>query len=150
MVNSSRNFARSSLNRLDRFEFYLALLGIGGRPLKATFPSNNPISFPRLTNWCNSANFRLRSARISRVSRPWMVLASAHRLRPCSVFGPVDNPPWFLQTSLPMRAGALHWFPVRLLVALHCLHSIRPPQVINVKFVDMFYTLIVARSRRSK
>jgi hypothetical protein len=70
-----------------------------------------------------------------------MVLASAHRLRPCSVFGPVLSPPWFLQTSLPLIAGALHWSRVRLLVALHCLHSIRSPQVINVRFVDMFYIL---------
>jgi hypothetical protein len=70
-----------------------------------------------------------------------MVFASAQRCRPCVVLGPVDNPPWLLQTSLPMRAGALHWFPVRLERALHCLHLIRPPQVINVKFVDMFYIL---------
>jgi hypothetical protein len=79
---------------------------------------------------------------LARVSLPWTVFASAHRLRPCSVFGPVDLPPWVLHTSLPFIAGALHWTPVRREWALHCLHMIRPPAISNVKFVDMFYILL--------
>ena len=62
----------------------------------------------RRRNWCqsiipiadiicstsrSSRSFASRTFRFALVSRPWIILASAHRCRPATVFGPVEAPP---------------------------------------------------------
>jgi len=71
-------------------------------------PDIKPIEKPTASNTASLAEARLRSVRASRVSRPWIVLASAQRSRPASVLQPVESPPWVRQTFLPFIAGALH------------------------------------------
>ena len=75
---------------------------------------NMPIDLPRASSAAIRASPALRSCRILRVSQPLVVLASAQRFLPASVLGPVDSPPWVLQTALPCIAGARHCSFVRL------------------------------------
>ncbi len=121
---------------------------LGGRPLNLTLPVNSPIELPMVTNRWSSTDLRLLSARISRVSRPWIVLASAERCRPSLVFAPVDNPPCVRQTALPFMAGARHCCWLRLDVALHCRQVIFPPSVSKILLcsasLDIFDTVISA------
>ena len=58
--------------------------------------------------------------------------AIAQRFRPCSVFGPVDLPPWNLHTCFPLLAGAIHCCFVRFDVAWHRGQRIRPLPRLNV------------------
>ena len=91
-----------------------------------------PNSKPTDSSTASLAEARLRSDRASRVSRPWIVLASAQRCRPASVFGPVLRPPCVLHTRLPLRAGAAHCSFVRLDFAWQRWHTTRPPSVLSV------------------
>ena len=77
-------------------------------------PTINQSSWPASSSTANLAEARLRSVRASRVSRPWMVLASAQRCRPASVLGPVITLPYVLHTRLPLTAGAALCSFVRL------------------------------------
>jgi hypothetical protein len=91
-----------------------------------------PNSKPTDSSNASLAEAMLRSARASRVSRPWIVLASAQRCRPASVLGPVLRPPCVLHTRLPLRAGAAHWSFVRLDLAWQRWQVTRPPSVVSV------------------
>jgi hypothetical protein len=71
-----------------------------------------------------------------------MVLASAHLARPCSVLGPVDNPPWVRQTFLPFTAGALHWSRVRFDMAWQRRHVILPPAMMSVGCFDLSFFIV--------
>ena len=75
--------------------------------------SRSKLKITRLCLPSSLAEARLRSVRASRVSRPWMVLAS-QRCRQASVFGPVLRPPCVLRTRLLLRGGAAHWVAVTL------------------------------------
>jgi len=77
-------------------------------------PDIKPIEKPTASNTASLAEARLRSFRVSRVSRPWIVLACAQRFRPAMVLGPVLRPPCVLHTRLPLRGGAAHWGAVTL------------------------------------
>ena len=59
-----------------------------------------------------------------------MVWAAAIRARPSGVFGPVERPPCHLHFCFPRAAAKPHWSPVRLDLALHRRHRIRPPQIV--------------------
>ena len=85
-----------------------------GRRPRVRPPDIKPIEKPTASSTAILAEARLRSVRTSRVSRPWIVFASAQRSRPASVLGPVLRPPCVLHTRLPLRAGAAHWSFVRL------------------------------------
>ena len=61
-------------------------VGLGARVRE---PVNILRATPTDSNTARRAEPRLRSLRALRVSLPWMVLASAQRLRPSDVFGPV-------------------------------------------------------------
>ena len=80
-------------------------------------PDIKPIEKPTASNTASLAEARLRSVRASRVSRPWIVLASAQRSRPASVLQPVESPPCDLQTALPLIEGALHLCRLRFDIA---------------------------------
>ena len=95
-------------------------------------PFINPNVCPTASNTASLADARLRSVRTSRVSRPWIVLASAQRCRPASVLGPVLRPPCVLHTRLPLRAGAAHCSFVRLDLAWQRWQVTRPPSVLSV------------------
>ncbi len=103
-----------------------------GRRPRVRPPDINPIEKPTASNTANLAEPRLRSFRISRVSRPWIVLALAQRCRPASVLGPVLRPPCVLHTRLPLRAGAAHCSFVRLDLAWQRWQVTRPPSVVSV------------------
>jgi hypothetical protein len=109
-------------------------------------PDIKPIEKPTASSTASLAEARLRSVRASRVSRPWVVLASAQRCRPTWDLGPVLRPPWVLQTRFPLRAGAAHCSFVRLDLAWQRWHVTRPPSVAIVcskckVCLDMIYTL---------
>ena len=74
----------------------------------------------------SSASFAGLAARIALVSPPCTFFALPQRFRPSFVLGPVDLPPWNLQTRLPLTAGAPHCRLVRLDKAWHRLHRILP------------------------
>jgi hypothetical protein len=95
-------------------------------------PFINPNLWPTASNTASLAEARLRWVRASRVSLPWMVLASVQRCRPASVFGPVLRPPCVLHTRLPLRAGAAHCSFVRLDLAWQRWQVTRPPSVVSV------------------
>ncbi len=103
----------------------------GLRP-RVLVPLSNPMAKPIDSRTASLAEPRLRSFRASRVSRPWMVLASAQRCRPASVLGPVLRPPCVLHTRLPLRAGAAHCSFVRLDLAWQRWQVTRPPSVVSV------------------
>ena len=105
-------------------------------------PCMIPSAWPSASRACKRAMAWLRSARMERVSRPWTVFASAHRCRPASVFGPVEAPPWNLHFVLPFEAGARHCCAVRLDVAWHWRHRMRPPAVTKVKLLDIDLHLV--------
>jgi hypothetical protein len=88
-----------------------------------------PSAWPSASRACSRAIAWMRSVRMERVSRPWIVLASPQRCRPSSVFGPVDLPPCVLQTFFPFRAGARHCCFVRFDLAWQRGQVMRPPRV---------------------
>ena len=65
-----------------------------GRRPRVRPPDVNPIEKPTASSTASLAEARLRSVRASRVSRPWMVLASAQRFRPASVLQSVESSPF--------------------------------------------------------
>ena len=103
-----------------------------GRRPRVLVPFINPNLWPTASKTASLAEARLRSFRALRVSRPWIVLASAQRCRPASVLGPVLRPPCVLQTRLPLRAGAAHCSFVRLDLAWQRWHVTRPPSAVSV------------------
>ena len=103
-----------------------------GRRPRVRPPDVNPIEKPTASSTASIAEARLRSFRASRVSRPWIVLASEQRCRPSLVLGPVLRPPCVLHTRLPLRAGAAHWSFVRLDLAWQRWQTTRPPSVVSV------------------
>ena len=103
-----------------------------GRRPRVRPPDIKPNKKPTSSSTASLAEARLRSIRASRVSRPWMVLASAQRCRPALVLGPVLRPPCVLHTRLPFWAGAAHCSFVRLDLAWQRWHVTRPPSVVSV------------------
>lgn len=89
-------------------------------------PVNILRATPTDSNTARRAEPRLRSLRILRVSLPWMVLASAQRLRPSDVFGPVDLPPCREHVLRPAIERAMHRWPVALNTAAQRTHCIVP------------------------
>ena len=75
----------------------------------------------------NSLSFWERLIRIVLVSLPWIVFASAQRRLPRDVTGPVDLPPWNIQTRFPLEAAFLHCCLLRFDRAWHLKAWIRPP-----------------------
>jgi hypothetical protein len=117
-----------------------------GRRPRVRPPDTKPIEKPTASSTASLAIARLRSVRTSRVSRPWIVLASAQRCRPASVLGPVLRPPCVLHTRLPLRAGAAHCSFVRLDFAWQRWQVTRPPSVMSIcskckVWLDTIYTL---------
>ncbi len=80
-------------------------------------PDINPIEKPTASSTASLAEPRLRSFRVSRVSRPCFRLAVLALSFPASVRGPVDSPPCVRQTALPFIAGALHLCRLRFDIA---------------------------------
>ena len=115
----------------DFISWSAELIWLGFRP-RVRPPDIKPSANPTSSNTASLAEARLRSVRTSRVSRPWMVLASAQRCRPASVLGPVLRPPCVLHTRLPLMAGAAHCSFVRLDLAWQRWHVTRPPSVLSV------------------
>ena len=102
-----------------------------GRRPRVRLPDINPIEKPTSSNTANLAEAKLRSVRASRVSWPWIVLASAQSCRPASVLGPVLRPPCVLHTRLPLSAGAPHWSFVRFDLAWQRWQMTLPPSVLS-------------------
>ena len=103
-----------------------------GRLPLVRVPDIKPSAKPTSRRTAMRAKPKLRSFLTSRVSRPWMVLASAQRCRPASVLGPVLRPPCVLHTRLPLRAGAAHCSFVRLDLAWQRWQVTSPPSVVSV------------------
>ena len=128
---TSRPHPRGTPHLPDRFHTRRSRDYFGVLP--AVFgPTIIPIALPSSSSLYISFILALYCALLARVSWPCTVLAAAQRFRPSGVFGPVDSPPWVLQTFLPRMAGARHCCLVRFDWAWHCLHRIRPPSVRNV------------------
>mgnify|MGYP006136579891 CR=1 FL=1 len=77
-----------------------------------------------LANSLSSAAFAGLAARLALVSPPCTVFAIPQRFRPSFVLGPVDLPPWNLQTRFSLTDGAPHCCLVLLDKAWHRLHRI--------------------------
>ena len=75
----------------------------------------------------NSLSFWERLIRIVLVSLPWIVFAAAQRCMPRDVTGPVDLPPWNIQTRFPLEAAFLHCCLLRFDRAWRLKAWIRPP-----------------------
>jgi hypothetical protein len=98
-----------------------------------------PVFFMVSSIFRSSRSFLSRFARIARVSHPWMVLASAQRCRPSGVLGPVEAPPWVLQTCLPLMAALRHCKPERFDFAWQRGTSVDPKIVFHGCLVMNIY-----------
>jgi hypothetical protein len=92
-------------------------------------PCMIPSAWPSASRACSRPMAWLRSARMERVSLPWIILTSPQRSRPASVLGPVEAPPWKRHLVLPFEAGARHCCFVRLDRAWQRGQVMRPPRV---------------------